>query len=129
MVDLTVAAVPFYFGSMEAERRWLRARAGERGPTSADYEKRDTIANLSMGTLSLVAPFVAGPVRRALSVRTGRWGKPVLAVAVGAAAATTVADAVRRRAARRGEPRSRPARVARAVAGAGGVTAITAGVL
>jgi sterol desaturase/sphingolipid hydroxylase (fatty acid hydroxylase superfamily) len=53
----------------------------------------------------------------------------VLAVAVGAAAATTVADAVRRRAARRGVARSRVTRAARAVAGVGGVTAISAGVL
>ena len=43
--DLTVVAVPFYFGSMAAEYLWLRRRAARRGPTAGDYERRDTLAS------------------------------------------------------------------------------------
>lgn len=92
MVDLTVAAVPFFFGSMEVERRWLRRRAEREGPSPVDYTKDDTVASLLMGVGSLVAPFAATAVRRRLSPVGGRhrWALP--AVAVGATAATAVAD-------------------------------------
>ena len=33
-MDLTVASIPVYFGTMAAERRYLQARAAERGPTA-----------------------------------------------------------------------------------------------
>ena len=51
--DLTVVAIPFYFGSMEAERRYLRRRAEQVGPGTADYTKDDTVASLTMGVASL----------------------------------------------------------------------------
>ena len=31
--DLTVVAIPFYFGSMEAERRYLQRRVEALGPS------------------------------------------------------------------------------------------------
>ena len=77
MVDATVAAVPVYFGSMEAERRWLDARARREGPSAADYEKRDTITSLTMGVASLVVPMLLPRVLAPLNPRTGKYGKAV----------------------------------------------------
>ncbi len=56
--DLTVLAVPFYFVTMAAEHLWLRRRAAARGGGAGDYERRDTIASLSMGVGSLVVPLI-----------------------------------------------------------------------
>jgi len=151
-MDLTVAAVPVYFGSMGAEYRWLRRHAEERGPTAADYERRDTIASLSMGVASLLAPIVVPRVLRSVTPGKGRRAKALLGVAAGAAVLATVADAVARRndleagrlpGAPVGGPvpvaegtegpdanrarRRRAARVARKVAGNAAVAAIVAG--
>jgi sterol desaturase/sphingolipid hydroxylase (fatty acid hydroxylase superfamily) len=93
-IDATVVAIPFYFGSMEAERRHLIRRAEVQGPSAADYDKPDTVASLSMGVLSLVAPFAAGALAKRVTPGRGRWGKALVATAVGAAIATTVADRV-----------------------------------
>ena len=38
VADPTVVAIPFYFGSMEAERRYLSRRAERIGPSAADTE-------------------------------------------------------------------------------------------
>jgi len=92
--DLTVLAVPFYFGSMAVEYVWLRRRARRLGPSAGQYERRDTLASLAMGTGSLVAPFVIPPLLRPFSLRRGRSGRVVVALVVGAAAVTTVADRV-----------------------------------
>ena len=48
MVDITVAAVPFYFGSMGAERKYLASRALREGPSAADYTRQDAGASLAM---------------------------------------------------------------------------------
>ncbi|MHB8463274.1 MAG: sterol desaturase family protein [Acidimicrobiales bacterium] len=140
-MDLTVAAVPFYFGSMEAERRWLAAHATERGPTAADYTREDTIASLSMGVGSLLAPFVAQRIVRSLAPGRGRYGKVLVRTAVVAALATSLADRIA--ASEPGvdsdgvgtaadglvRPSRDQRRWARKVASVGGVTAIAAGVL
>ncbi len=47
--DLTVVAIPFYFGSMAVEYLWLRRRPEQSGPTAGDYERRDTVASLPWG--------------------------------------------------------------------------------
>src|ERR1039458_2718082 len=96
--DLTVVAVPFYFGSMAAEYLWLRRRAAGRGPTAGDYEWRDTLASLTMGVGSLVAPLVVPKLLRPLTPGRGRYGRTLVVAAFGAAAVTTVADFVARRA-------------------------------
>ena len=62
--DLTVLAIPAYIGAMGFEFWWQRqhpAADGEDRP--GDYELNDTIASLSMGIGSLVAPFVTGPTQ------------------------------------------------------------------
>jgi sterol desaturase/sphingolipid hydroxylase (fatty acid hydroxylase superfamily) len=136
-MDATVAAVPVYFGTMGAEHLWLRAHAAERGPTPADYERRDTVTSLAMGTGSLLAPMVAAKVLGKVVPGKGKYGKALIVTAVAAAAATTVADFV----ARRDEPIDGPgdeerpsrsrrraaARAARRVARVAGPVAIAAG--
>ncbi len=96
--DLTVIAVPFYFGSMAVEYLWLRHRAAERGPTAGDYERRDTLASLAMGIGSLAAPLVVPRLLRPFTAGRGRFAKAFLATALGAAVVTTAADFVARRA-------------------------------
>jgi sterol desaturase/sphingolipid hydroxylase (fatty acid hydroxylase superfamily) len=95
--DLTVIAVPFYFITMAAEHLWLRRRAAARGGSAGDYERRDTIASLSMGVGSLVVPLIMPKLLRPFTLGPGRWGKAVVGVAAGAAVVTTGADLVRRR--------------------------------
>ena len=142
-MELTEAAIPVYFGGMGAEYRWLRHHANERGPTPADYEKRDTITSLTMGVGSLIAPLVLPRLLRPITPGKGRFGKALLVTAAGAAALTTLADRVARLDAdhehRRlgdddsNEPsptkraaRHRLGRLARRVARASGVTTVVA---
>lgn len=143
MVDLTVAAIPFYFGSMGAEHLWLKKTAAEGRPRSAgDYEKRDTLASLSMGVGSLVVPLALQRVLRPVTPGEGRWAKAAVGTAIGAAALTTIADLVARRdevteagvvpLPRADQPpresRRTLARLARKVSSSAGVTAVAAGV-
>jgi sterol desaturase/sphingolipid hydroxylase (fatty acid hydroxylase superfamily) len=128
-VDLTVVAVPFYFGSMGAEHWWLKRRAAERGPSPVDYEKQDTIASLTMGTVSLVLPLATRYVAHRIAPQRSPIGRTLVGVAGVAAGVTAVADQVRRRA-RSGRVRAKAERVAR-VAGpaaivAGGVAVTSA---
>ncbi|HEY5026028.1 MAG TPA: sterol desaturase family protein [Acidimicrobiales bacterium] len=141
-LDLTVIAVPLYFATMAGEYFWLRRRAARQGPAAGDYEKRDTLASLAMGLASLVAPLVAPKLLSPFTPGRGRYGRVLVVGALGAAAATTVADAVTRRidagapalepaAANGGRPgraqRRQAARLARGVSSVGGVTAVVAG--
>ncbi len=97
-MDATVVATPFYFGSMEAERRYLRARAAREGPSRADYERRDTITSLTMGVASLLAPMVMPRLLAPFTPGKGRYGKALVAGAIGSVAVTAIADRVARRA-------------------------------
>ena len=132
-VDATVVAIPFYFASMEAERRHLARRAEAEGPTPADYERPDTVASLSMGVASLVVPLASHLLVRHVTPGRGRFGKALVGTAVGAAVATTVADRVLARPApAHGEagdaPRAhRTRRWARRVARVGGPVAVATG--
>lgn len=152
MVDLTVAAIPFYFGSMGAEHLWLKRTAAQGRPRSAgDYEKNDTLASLSMGVGSLVVPLALKKVLDPMTPGKGRWGRVLVGTVIGAAAATTVADLIARRddvseagvvpdpscqppgassAQGDGQNRSRRrklGRLARTVSSSAGVTAVAAG--
>ena len=91
-MDLTVVATPGYFATMGAEYLYLQRRAAERGPSAADYERRDTVASLSMGVGSLVAPLVLPRLLRPVTPGRGRFGTALLIGVAGAAAVTTVAD-------------------------------------
>src|SRR5690606_24787940 len=93
-IDPTVAAIPFYFGSMAVEHRYLQRRAAVEGPSAADYEPADTRASLTMGVASLVVPLASHLLARHVVPGRGRYGKVLLGAAAGAAVVTTVADAV-----------------------------------
>jgi sterol desaturase/sphingolipid hydroxylase (fatty acid hydroxylase superfamily) len=95
--DLTVLAVPGYFATMGLEYLWIRRHAAQRGPTGGDYERRDTLASLSMGVGSLLAPLVVPKVLRSVTPGRGRYGKLLVGTAAAAVAFTTVADVVNRR--------------------------------
>ncbi|HUO48861.1 MAG TPA: sterol desaturase family protein [Acidimicrobiales bacterium] len=129
--DLTVAAVPFYFGSMAVEYLWLRRRARDGRPGAGDYERRDTLASLAMGVGSLIGPLVAPRLLKPITPGRGRYGKALVVGALGAAAVTTAADALSRRA--EAGPDDTAAdeapsvRLARTVASVGGVAAVAAG--
>ena len=141
-MDLTVAAIPFYFASMEAERRWLDRRARRSGPSPADYTKPDTAASLAMGVGSLLVPMATQALARQILPGKGRYPRVLVRTAVVAALATTVADAVSRRndqvpsdatnssdAAPRAARRRRVRELARRVSSAGGPVAIAAGTM
>lgn len=95
-MDLTVVAIPGFFGSMGYEAWWLRRRAEHEGPSAVDYEWRDTLASLSMGVGSLVIPVATSRWARNFEVGRGRWAKPVLGLAGAAAVTAVIADAIAR---------------------------------
>jgi sterol desaturase/sphingolipid hydroxylase (fatty acid hydroxylase superfamily) len=126
-VDATVVAIPFYFASMEAERRHLRKRAAVAGPSAGDYERPDTIASLSMGVASLLVPLATERLARHVTPGRGRFGRALVATAGGAAIVTTVADRLAAAGDDGTERRRRRARRARAVARVGGPVAVATG--
>ena len=95
-MDLTVVAIPAYFGSMAAEQRALAKRAATSGPTAADYTKPDTLASLAMGVGSLLVPLLAERLVREVVPGKGRFPKLLVRTAVASAVATTIADRVAR---------------------------------
>ncbi|HEX3980182.1 MAG TPA: sterol desaturase family protein [Acidimicrobiales bacterium] len=137
--DLTVVAIPFYFGGMAVEYLWLQRHAARRDTTAVGYERRDTLASLAMGVGSLVAPLIVPRILAPVTPGKGRWGRVTVAAVVAAAAVTTVADHVVRRDARRwtARPTSETSAIdvppagevdsARRVAAVAGVTAVALG--
>jgi sterol desaturase/sphingolipid hydroxylase (fatty acid hydroxylase superfamily) len=98
VVDLTRLATPLYFGTMAIEHRVLARRAARRGPAAGDYARPDTLASLTMGTVSLVMPLVSERLTRAVAPGRGRWARRLVGTTVAAVAATTMADRIVRRA-------------------------------
>ena len=118
--------------------RQRRRHASGAAPTAGDYEPRDTLASLSMGVLSLLAPFVAPRLLRPVTRGRGRFAKLLVGAAVGAVAATTVADVLARRSERTAAgappapgavaaPTAPAPSTARSVASIGGVAAVALG--
>src|SRR3954451_21077832 len=89
-MDLTVVAVPFYFGSMGVEHKVLARRAAVDGPSAGDYAKDDQIASLTMGPASRVAPFVAKAFADRVRIGRGKPGAKILGAAPATAAAVAV---------------------------------------
>ncbi len=138
VVDLTVVAVPGYFVAMGIEylsQRRRLARGG--GPSAGDYERRDTLASLAMGNLSLLAPFVVPPLLRPITPGRGRFAKAAIGVSAAAIVVTTAADVVARRSGHRSPGTvvaedgaaltAGPPSPARRIAAIGGVTAVALG--
>jgi sterol desaturase/sphingolipid hydroxylase (fatty acid hydroxylase superfamily) len=96
-VDLTVAAIPAFLGAMGAEYLWQRSHPVEPGTRAGDYQLADTVASLTMGVGSLVAPYVARKVLDPVTPGVGRHGGRLLALGAATAVLTTVGDVVVRR--------------------------------
>jgi sterol desaturase/sphingolipid hydroxylase (fatty acid hydroxylase superfamily) len=96
-VDLTVLAIPGFVGAMAAELLYQRRYPERTVSRAGDYELKDTLASLSMGVGSLIAPAVTKRLLDPLTPGRGRGAKYLVGAAVVAAAATTVADVLRRR--------------------------------
>lgn len=145
-VDLTVIAIPAYFSTMGAEYAHLKRQAADRAPIAGDYTRDDTLASLAMGVGSLLAPLTLKKLVEPVTPGKGKYGKVLVAGAIGAAVATTVADAIARRqeagelpeagtipedsaAARRTTNRTTKRSLARRIASSTGVAAIAGGVL
>src|SRR5690606_4992445 len=74
-----------------------RARAGRLGGLPGDYERRDTLTSLTMGTASLLVPLVAPTLLAPITPGKGRHGKKLVAGVAAAVAVTTAADIAARR--------------------------------
>ncbi len=90
--DPTVAAVPVYAATILAERALLRRRTVTNGPSPADYETRDMVTSLAMGTASLLVPLVAPRLLRPITPGVGRHGRTLVMGAAALTAVTVVAD-------------------------------------
>lgn len=126
-MDLTVTAIPFYFASMEAERRWLKREAAAGRPSPADYVPPDTAASLAMGVGSLVLPMATRALLSKFLPGKGRFPNVLVRTALGAAIATTIADAINRRSPDPEEGErdlTRAERLSRTVARVGGPLAV-----
>ncbi|MET0883469.1 MAG: hypothetical protein ABWZ13_04895, partial [Acidimicrobiales bacterium] len=88
-MDLTAVATPGYFGSMGLENWLLKRRAERIGPTAADYERGDTLANLAMGTASLFIPMATHAIADKIAPQRSKTGKGILAVGAPAAGGPT----------------------------------------
>ena len=143
MVDLTVVAIPGYFGTMGAEYAYTKRKREAGDESVLGYERDDTLASLAMGVGSLLAPMVMAKVLEPVTPGRGKLGRALVLTAVGAAAVTTAADAVLRRTedgdeedgvptappdANR-ERRRKARRIARKLVGPAGVTAVASGVV
>jgi sterol desaturase/sphingolipid hydroxylase (fatty acid hydroxylase superfamily) len=112
---------------MYFEQRALKKTRAERGgPGPADYTKPDTIASISMGAGSLLAPFATKRIIKAVAPGKSKYGKWLVGAAVTAGVATTIADAAVRKARRSGR-RDRKVQVAEHVQRVGGVAAMATG--
>lgn len=94
MVDVSLAAIPFYFATMGAEAAWHRRHRSPGNVSPGDYERNDTLTSLAMGIGSLVVPFATRPLMRQFELGSGRWVRPALVVTAGAAFTAVAADAV-----------------------------------
>ena len=75
MQDLTVAAIPGFFATMGIEHKVLQRRAARQGPSTGDYERRDTLTSLAMGVGSLTIPLLVGRALRPVTPGRGKWAK------------------------------------------------------
>ena len=96
-VDLTVLAIPAYVGAMGAEYAWQRRHPVPAGTRAGDYQTADTLASLSMGLGSLVAPYVTKRLLDPVTPGVGRWAKWLVGAGAAAALATTIGDVVAKR--------------------------------
>ncbi len=90
--DPAEAAVPFYFAAMGIEYAVLRGRRNRQETQAGQYERRDTLTSLSMGTISLLTPVVLPKLLKPFRLGRSRTGRALAATALALGAATTAAD-------------------------------------
>ena len=83
-LDLTVLAIPAYVGAMAAEYAWQRKHPVEPGTRAGDYEFKDTMASLTMGLGSLVAPLVLKRLQDPVTPGRGKYAKVLMGTALAA---------------------------------------------
>src|ERR1700712_2367593 len=91
---------------MGAESAWQRRPPVPAGTRAGDYQTADTLASLSMGLGSLVAPYAAKKLLDPVTPGLGRYAKVLVGVGAAAGLATTVADVLARRARHGGLPQA-----------------------
>lgn len=94
--DPTVFAIPLFFATMAVEAILQHRRTKRLGASPGSYERRDTVASLTMGSLSIVAPLFLPKVLRPLTPGRGKLGPPLLGLTAVTAATSIVADRVAR---------------------------------
>jgi sterol desaturase/sphingolipid hydroxylase (fatty acid hydroxylase superfamily) len=82
---------------MGLEYVWLKDRRDVKpASTMVGYEERDTVASLTMGVASLIAPLVVPKLLKGVTPGRGRYAKVLVGGAVAAAAVTSIADRLAR---------------------------------
>ena len=115
--DPVTWAIPLFFLSMAIEYRHNKKKAATNGTSGGTYERRDTAASLTMGTLSTIAPLVLPRLLRPITPGRGRYATHVIGATAAAAAAATLADRVSATKRRRGDDPSPAAERVASVAG------------
>lgn len=101
-VDLTVLAIPGFIGAMGAEYAWHARNSakgtvsGGAGTSAGEYELADTLASLTMGVGSLIAPLVTDRLLVAVRPGVGRYAKVAMGLSLAGAAVATAGDVLRR---------------------------------
>lgn len=123
-IDLIQLATPGFFAAMGLEKIALDRQAAAGNTSAIGFEKRDSIASLVMGTASLYVPFALNALLSPVAPGKGKYRKVLVGAAVGAAAITTVADALAKR-----EDDSKLTRLAKRVRPSAGVAAVAGGIV
>ena len=123
-IDLIQIATPGFFAAMGLEKVALDRQAAAGNDTAIGFEKRDSIASLVMGTASLYMPLALNALLAPVGPGKGKYRKVLVGTAVGAAALTTVADALAKR-----DDDSKLTRFAKRIRPSSGVAAVAAGVV
>lgn len=123
-VDLIQVATPAFFAAMGVEKIALDRQAASGNDEALGFEMRDSIASLVMGTASLYVPLALNALLSPVAPGKGRYRKVLVGTAVGAAALTTIADALAKR-----EDDSPLTRWARKIRPSTGVAAISSGIV
>ena len=124
--DPVTWAIPLFFLSMAIEYRHNKKKAATNGTSGGTYERRDTAASLTMGTLSTIAPLVLPRLLRPITPGRGRYATHVIGATAVAAAAATLADRVSATKRRRGDD---PSPAAERIASVAGTAATSAGLV
>ena len=123
-IDLIRLATPGFFAAIGVEKFALDRQATSGDHSAIGFERRDSLASLAMGTASLYMPLALNALLSPVAPGKGKYRKVLVGTAVGAAALTTIADALAR-----GDDDSKLTTMAKRVRPSAGVAAVAAGVV